>query len=122
MSVSDVLPLFPLGTALMPGMDLPLHIFEERYRRMLIDQHGADPLFGVVMIRSGREVVDQPEIREIGTAASLTLSSRASSTIPTISTSFVVLPNRRPRAWPFSKYLAASVLLTTATFGAFSTS
>lgn len=71
MSNLDTLPLFPLGSALMPGMDLPLHIFEQRYRQLLSDRDGFDPIFGVVLIRSGREVVDRPEIREIGTAASL---------------------------------------------------
>jgi len=65
------LPLFPLGTTLVPGMDLPLHIFEERYRRLMKDQTGRDPIFGVVLIRSGREVADQPQVHRIGTAAEL---------------------------------------------------
>src|ERR1700690_3853156 len=30
--MSELLPLFPLSTVLFPGMRLPLHIFEERYR------------------------------------------------------------------------------------------
>jgi uncharacterized protein len=30
--MSELLPLFPLGTVLFPGMVLPLHIFEERYQ------------------------------------------------------------------------------------------
>lgn len=88
---SDVLPLFPLGSTLMPGMDLPLHIFEERYRRLLIDQQGSDPLFGVVLIRSGREVVDQPAVHEIGTAASLV----AETPYPDGRTSIIVRGNRR---------------------------
>ena len=29
------LPLFPLNTVLFPGMPLPLHIFEERYKEMI---------------------------------------------------------------------------------------
>jgi Lon protease-like protein len=65
------LPLFPLGTALVPGMDLPLHIFEARYRRLMGDRRGNDPIFGVVLIRAGREVVDRPEVHRIGTASSL---------------------------------------------------
>ena len=39
-TVSDVaatLPLFPLGTVLMPGAPLPLHIFEPRYRQLTVD-------------------------------------------------------------------------------------
>ena len=35
--MTDALPLFPLGTVLFPGMVLPLHIFEPRYRRMVED-------------------------------------------------------------------------------------
>src|SRR5579875_501185 len=33
----DKLPLFPLGTVLFPGMLLPLHVFEDRYRQMVRD-------------------------------------------------------------------------------------
>ena len=69
--LTDQLPLFPLGTVLFPGMVLPLHIFEERYRRMVARRVDIDPMFGVVLTRSGREVGDQPEIHAIGTAASL---------------------------------------------------
>jgi hypothetical protein len=65
------LPLFPLGTVLFPGMVLPLHIFEQRYRTMIARRMNEDPMFGVVLARSGREVGDQPEIFDIGTAASL---------------------------------------------------
>ena len=65
------LPLFPLSAPLFPGMTLPLHIFESRYGQLLRDRASSDPIFGVVLTRSGREVGDQPEIFEIGTAASL---------------------------------------------------
>jgi Lon protease-like protein len=70
-SGSDLLPLFPLGAALVPGMELPLHIFEERYRRLMSDRRGADPIFGVVLIRAGREVADHPVVFRVGTAASV---------------------------------------------------
>jgi Lon protease-like protein len=54
------MPLFPLGTVLFPGVPLPLHIFEDRYRllvRELMDKpEGASRTFGVVAIREGREV------------------------------------------------------------------
>jgi uncharacterized protein len=65
------LPLFPLGTVLFPGMPLPLHLFEPRYRRLMREHHLADPVFGVVLTRRGREVADQPETHEVGTAAGL---------------------------------------------------
>ncbi len=53
------LPLFPLGTVLFPGVLLPLHVFEERYRQMVRDLLVApheERTFGVVAIREGREV------------------------------------------------------------------
>lgn len=54
------LPLFPLGTVLMPGSRLPLQIFEPRYvqllRDLLDDQDERSPVFGVVAIREGFEV------------------------------------------------------------------
>jgi Lon protease-like protein len=51
------LPLFPLGSVLYPGLVLPLHIFEERYRQLVADLlAGPEPRqFGVIAIRHGRE-------------------------------------------------------------------
>ena len=55
--MGEMLPLFPLGAVLYPGMLLPLHIFEERYRQLITDLlDGAEPRrFGVIAIRKGRE-------------------------------------------------------------------
>jgi uncharacterized protein len=57
--VGTGLPLFPLGTVLFPGLVLPLHVFEERYRalvRHLVGQPDGTPReFGVVAIRRGWE-------------------------------------------------------------------
>ncbi|HEY0002716.1 MAG TPA: LON peptidase substrate-binding domain-containing protein [Actinoplanes sp.] len=57
--MSKRLPVFPLGTVLFPGLVLPLHIFEERYRalvRELIAGPADDPHeFGVVTLRHGAE-------------------------------------------------------------------
>ena len=56
----DVIPLFPLGTPLFPGVVLPLQVFEPRYRRLVRDllelPEGAARCFGVVAIRQGWEV------------------------------------------------------------------
>jgi Lon protease-like protein len=57
--VSERLPVFPLGTVLFPGLVLPLHIFEERYRA-LVRELVASPVdgpheFGVVTLRRGVE-------------------------------------------------------------------
>jgi uncharacterized protein len=51
------LPLFPLGTVLYPGLVLPLHIFEERYRQLVRDllDRPEPRSFGVIAIRKGRE-------------------------------------------------------------------
>ncbi len=58
--MTSALPLFPLGTVLFPGLVLPLHIFEERYRelvRTLLERpEPTDRTFGVVAIRRGWEV------------------------------------------------------------------
>lgn len=47
------LPLFPLNTVLFPGMPLPLHIFEPRYREMVRLCLEEQRPFGVVLIRDG---------------------------------------------------------------------
>lgn len=47
------LPLFPLNTVLFPGMPLPLHIFEERYKAMISHCLQENIPFGVVMIKEG---------------------------------------------------------------------
>jgi uncharacterized protein len=59
--VGDLIPLFPLGTPLFPGVVLPLQIFEPRYRRLMSDlmslpEAGDSRFFGVVAIRQGWEV------------------------------------------------------------------
>jgi Lon protease-like protein len=48
--------MFPLGTVLVPGMVLPLHVFEPRYRRLVQDCLAGDGEFGVVLIERGSEV------------------------------------------------------------------
>jgi len=47
------LPLFPLNTVLFPGMPLPLHIFEERYKELVADCIRENRPFGVVLIAEG---------------------------------------------------------------------
>jgi Lon protease-like protein len=50
------LPLFPLNTVLCPGIALPLHIFEDRYRALVRHCIDNSSPFGIVLIREGREV------------------------------------------------------------------
>ena len=49
------LPLFPLNTVLCPGIALPLHIFEDRYRALVRNCIETTSPFGIVLIREGRE-------------------------------------------------------------------
>jgi Lon protease-like protein len=73
--MSEMLPLFPLGAVLYPGMLLPLHIFEERYRQLVRDLlDGPDPRrFGVIAIRKGREtgIDGVHSLYEVGCIATL---------------------------------------------------
>lgn len=59
--MGELIPLFPLGTPLFPGVVLPLHVFEPRYRRLVLDllalpEESERRFFGVVAIRQGWEV------------------------------------------------------------------
>lgn len=78
--MGEMLPLFPLGAVLYPGMILPLHIFEERYRQLVRDLLEApEPRrFGVIAIRKGREtgIGGVHSLYEIGCTASLRRVSR----------------------------------------------
>ena len=66
------IPLFPLHTVLFPGVALPLHIFEERYRLMISRCLETRSPFGVVLIRDGREVGGgQLAIAGVGTFAAI---------------------------------------------------
>jgi uncharacterized protein len=55
--MTQTLSLFPLGAVLFPGLVLPLHIFEDRYRQLVRDlrQQPEPRCFGVIAIREGRE-------------------------------------------------------------------
>jgi len=69
-----VIPVFPLGTVLVPGLVLPLHIFEPRYRQLMRDlltRPEDDRAFGVVAIREGWEVGDDgvTALFDVGTLA-----------------------------------------------------
>ncbi|WP_420867403.1 LON peptidase substrate-binding domain-containing protein [Actinomadura bangladeshensis] len=74
-SVTERLPLFPLGTVLFPGLVLPLHLFEDRYRRLIGDllERPEPRRFGVVGIQLGHEVGEGAAHRlaEVGCVAEL---------------------------------------------------
>jgi len=62
-------PLFPLGSVLFPGMLLPLHIFEPRYRLLVRRSIEREEPFGIVLIKSGQEVGGPAEPHRVGTTA-----------------------------------------------------
>ena len=67
-----VMPMFPLGSVLMPAMPLPLRIFEPRYLKLLGDLMGSEnPEFGVVLIERGDEVGGGEKRMTLGTIASV---------------------------------------------------
>jgi Lon protease-like protein len=63
------LRLFPLQTVLFPGMRLPLHIFEDRYKQMIRECIEQDAPFGVVLIREGAEAGGGAVPHHVGTTA-----------------------------------------------------
>jgi uncharacterized protein len=76
--VSEPLPLFPLNAVLFPGVVMPLHIFEPRYRTLVKDlialPPGAAREFGVVAIKVGYEIGERGvhTIQRTGCAALVT--------------------------------------------------
>ncbi len=64
------LPMFPLGSVLLPGSVLPLNIFEPRYRQLVRDcVEAPEHEFGVVLIERGSEVGGGDVRRDVGTIA-----------------------------------------------------
>lgn len=71
------IPLFPLNTVLFPGTPVHLHIFEERYKRMIGECLQDNKPFGVALIRSGLEAsgpLAQPY--EVGCSANIIQAQR----------------------------------------------
>jgi uncharacterized protein len=67
------MPMFPLGSVLLPAMPLPLRIFEPRYLKLLGDLVASEkPEFGVVLIERGKEIGGGEKRMSIGTIASVT--------------------------------------------------
>jgi len=65
------LPLFPLHVVLFPEMPLPLHIFEPRYREMILRCREENSPFGVVLIGSGEETGAEAVPQAVGTTAKI---------------------------------------------------
>ena len=55
------IPIFPLpDVVLFPSVFLPLHIFEPRYRQMLADALRGDRIIGMVLLKGGRDDIEEP--------------------------------------------------------------
>jgi Lon protease-like protein len=63
------LPIFPLPVVLFPGMPMPLHIFEERYRKMLTDIRAGNNLFGLSYFDPAASDREAPPTGHIGCVA-----------------------------------------------------
>lgn len=87
------LPLFPLNSVLFPSTTVPLHVFEERYKRMIGRCLEARASFGVVLIRSGEEVGGPAEPHDVGTSARIARVQR----LPDGRMNLIVLGERRFR-------------------------
>ena len=66
----ETIPLFPLGTTLLPYGRMPLQIFERRYIDLIAQCMREGTGFGVVQLRRGSEVgqggIDAPDIAAVG--------------------------------------------------------
>ena len=60
-----LIPLFPLGAVLLPGLPLPLHIFEERYKQMIGECLEREEVFGMVAYTGS-------QIKSVGCTARVT--------------------------------------------------
>jgi len=74
--MASVVPMFPLGSVLLPGMPLPLHVFEPRYRALVQDCLDGDGQFGVVLIERGSEVGGGDVRTDVGTLARIVEAGR----------------------------------------------
>lgn len=66
------LPIFPLSVVLFPGVPLPLHIFEPRYRQMLSDVRAGNSLFGLSYFDATTSAQDMPAAGHVGCVAEVT--------------------------------------------------
>lgn len=73
--MSDLLPIFPLpNVVLFPGVFLPLHIFEPRYREMVADALTSDRMIGMVLLRPGwqHQYEGRPPVYPVGCSGVIT--------------------------------------------------
>ena len=69
------LPLFPLNVVLFPGAEIPLHIFEMRYRLMINQCYEQRNPFGIVLVRPGSKLLEE-DVYPVGTMARIEILDR----------------------------------------------
>lgn len=75
---NSTIPLFPLDIVLFPGMMLPLHIFEDRYKAMITECLAHDRNFGVILAKNKRAKspgvteLSADDVHQVGTLAYIT--------------------------------------------------
>ena len=68
--MGERIPIFPLHNLLLPGVDLGIHVFEDRYRALVSHSLSNGHTFGVVLIRDNR-AAGAAETHAIGTLAQI---------------------------------------------------
>jgi Lon protease-like protein len=71
MDLPQIIPIFPLpNVVLFPGVPLPLHIFEPRYREMIADVKDGDGIIGMTLLRGDwrQQYYETPEVFAVGCA------------------------------------------------------
>ena len=77
----DIIPIFPLPNfVLFPGVTVPLHIFEPRYREMVADVAQTHGTVGMMMLKGDweREYYAYPDIFTIGCAGRISVAGETS--------------------------------------------
>jgi Lon protease-like protein len=77
-AVAQRLGMFPLSAVLYPHAQIPLHVFEPRYRALTRDCLAGDYRFGVVLIERGSEVGGGDRRMQVGTRAVITKAAALS--------------------------------------------
>lgn len=105
----EQIPLFPLQAVLLPYQQLPIHVFEDRYRRMIRKCLDEERPFGVLLAREDQELNSTNiETYLVGTSARIT----AHKTMPDGRSYLLVLGERRFRVRKFNydeDYLVGNV-------------
>ncbi len=103
------LPLFPLPVVLFPGVPLPLHIFEPRYRQMLIDIRLSNNMFGLAYFDPTTSESEMPPAGHVGCVAEITETQTFPDGRSTIMTLGVIRYRIESYVEEGSPYLVAQV-------------